>query len=95
MVLSESGHCYAEAQTVRIIPRRQIDRGAIPPSPKALKRLFFGGDKRYLKIMRSSMLVGIQVVIAEIFEFIFQTKFIPQGSLDKLPGLETHLPLLK
>ncbi len=63
--------------------------------PKALKRLFFGGDKRYLKIMRSSMLVGIQVVIAEIFEFIFQTKFIPQGSLDKLPGLETHLPLLK
>jgi len=62
---------------------------------KALKRLFFGTDKRYLKIMRSSMLVGIQVILAEIFEFIFQTKFTPQGSLDKLPGLETHLPLLK
>lgn len=63
--------------------------------PKALKRLFFGTDKRYLKIMRSSMLVGIQVILAEIFEFIFQTKFTPQGSLEKLPGLETHLPLLK
>jgi len=63
--------------------------------PQALKRLFLGTDKRYLKIMRSSMLVGIQVILAEIFEFIFQTKFTPQGSLDKLPGLETHLPLLK
>jgi len=63
--------------------------------PRALKRLFFGTDKRYLKIMRSSMLVGIKVILAEIFEFMFQTKFTPQGSLDKLPGLETHLPLLK
>lgn len=63
--------------------------------PKALKRLFFERDKRYLKIMRSSMLVGMRVIFAEIFEFIFQTKFIPQGSLEKLPGLETHIPLLK
>jgi anaerobic magnesium-protoporphyrin IX monomethyl ester cyclase len=63
--------------------------------PNAFKRLFFWTDKRYFKIMRSSMLVGIKVILAEIFEFIFQTKFTPQGSLDKLPGLETHLPLLK
>jgi len=63
--------------------------------PKALRRIFFGKDKRYLKIMRSSMWAGIRVIIAEIFEFVFQTKFSPQGSVKKLPGLETHLPLLK
>jgi anaerobic magnesium-protoporphyrin IX monomethyl ester cyclase len=63
--------------------------------PKALQRIFFGRDKRYLKIMRSSMWIGIKVIITEILEFIFQTKFIPQGSLEKLPGLETHLPVLK
>ncbi len=63
--------------------------------PKALRRIFFSEDKRYLKIMRSSMWAGIRVIFAEIFEFLFQTKFSPQGSLEKLPGLETHLPLLK
>jgi len=63
--------------------------------PQALRRIFFSKDKRYLKIMRSSMLAGIRVIIAEIFEFFFQTKFSSQGSLEKLPGLETHLPLLK
>jgi len=63
--------------------------------PKAMKRIFFGTDKRYLKIMRSSMLAGIRVIFAEIFEFFFQTKFSPQGSLEKLPGLGSHLPLLK
>ncbi len=63
--------------------------------PKALKRIFFGKDKRYLKIMRSSMWAGMRVILAEIFEFLFQTKFSSQGSVKKLPGLETHLPLLK
>lgn len=63
--------------------------------PKALKRLVFGRDKRYLKIMRSSILVGMRVILAEIFEFIFQTKFSAQGSLQYLPGPETHLPKLK
>jgi anaerobic magnesium-protoporphyrin IX monomethyl ester cyclase len=63
--------------------------------PKALRRIFFGKDKRYLKIMRSSMWAGIRVIIAEIFEFLFKTNFIPQGSLEKMPGLETHLPVLK
>ena len=63
--------------------------------PKALKRIFFSKDKRYLKIMHSSMWAGIRVILAEVFEFLFQTKFSPQGSMEKLPGLETHLPLLK
>ena len=62
---------------------------------KALKRIFFSKDKRYRQIMRSSMWAGIRVILAEIYEFLFQTKFSPQGSLEKLPGLETHLPLLK
>ncbi|MCI0555782.1 MAG: B12-binding domain-containing radical SAM protein, partial [Anaerolineae bacterium] len=63
--------------------------------PKALKRIFFAKDKRYRKIMRSSMWAGIRVIFAEIVEFLFQTKFSPQGSVEKLPGLETHLPVLK
>jgi len=63
--------------------------------PKALGRIFFDQDERYRKIMRSSMGAGMRVVLAEIAEFIFETKFSAQGSLEKLPGLETHLPLLK
>jgi anaerobic magnesium-protoporphyrin IX monomethyl ester cyclase len=43
--------------------------------PKALKRLAIGKDKRYLQIMRHSMWAGIKVIVAEIFEFFFQTKF--------------------
>jgi anaerobic magnesium-protoporphyrin IX monomethyl ester cyclase len=62
--------------------------------PRALKRLIFGKDQRYLKIMRHSMWVGVKVIIAEIVEFIFKTKFSTQGSLKLLPGRETHLPLL-
>jgi anaerobic magnesium-protoporphyrin IX monomethyl ester cyclase len=63
--------------------------------PRALTRIFFGKDERYRKIMRASMWAGIWVIVAEIFEFLFQTKFVRQGSVEKLPGLETHLPVLK
>jgi anaerobic magnesium-protoporphyrin IX monomethyl ester cyclase len=62
--------------------------------PKALKRLLFGKDQRYLKIMRSSMWIGIKVILAEIIEFVFETTFSPRGSLKFLPGPETHLPTL-
>jgi anaerobic magnesium-protoporphyrin IX monomethyl ester cyclase len=54
--------------------------------PRALKRLVFGKDKRYLQIMRHSMWVGIKVVLAEIFEFMFKTKFSRQGNVRVLPG---------
>jgi anaerobic magnesium-protoporphyrin IX monomethyl ester cyclase len=54
--------------------------------PKALKRLLIGKDKRYLQIMRHSMWVGIKVILAEIFEFFFQTRFSPQGSMKNLYG---------
>ena len=58
--------------------------------PKALKRLLFGNDKRYLQVMRHSMWVGMKVILAEIFEFFFQTKFSPQGSLSALHGASPH-----
>ena len=59
--------------------------------PKALKRLLFGKDQRYLQIMRSSMWVGIKVVVAEILEFFFQTKFSRVGNMRMLPGAVTNL----
>ncbi len=54
--------------------------------PKALKRLLFAIDKRYLQIMRHSMWVGMKVILVEIFEFFFETKFSPQGSMRTLYG---------
>ncbi|HCR71003.1 MAG TPA: hypothetical protein DIW23_06135 [Anaerolineae bacterium] len=54
--------------------------------PQALLRLAFHKDQRYLQIMRDSMLTGIRVVFAEIWEFLFDTKFSPQGSTEKIPG---------
>jgi hypothetical protein len=48
--------------------------------------LLVGKDKRYLQIMRHSMWVGIKVILAEIFEFLFQTKFSPQGRMKELHG---------
>ena len=60
--------------------------------PRALNRLFFGRDRRYLQIMRHSMWVGVKVILAEIFEYFFQTRFSPQGSLKALPGTSSALP---
>ena len=54
--------------------------------PRALKRLLFSLDKRYLQIMRRSMWIGIRVVLAEMVEFFFATKFSPRGSLRVLHG---------
>jgi anaerobic magnesium-protoporphyrin IX monomethyl ester cyclase len=55
--------------------------------PKVLKRLLFAADDQYLQIMRHSMWVGIKVVLAEIFEFFFETKFSAQGSMSLLHGM--------
>lgn len=63
--------------------------------PKALKRLLMAKDKRYLQIMRHSMWVGLKVIVAEIFEFIFQTKFSPQGNMNTLPGIPLKSTLLE
>jgi hypothetical protein len=54
--------------------------------PRALNRLLFGNDRRFLQIMRSSMWIGIKVVLAEIREFFLDTRFVLEGSLKTLPG---------
>jgi anaerobic magnesium-protoporphyrin IX monomethyl ester cyclase len=63
--------------------------------PKAILRLMFGKDQRYLKIMRRSILAGIRVVLAEIYEFFWKTKFSPQGSLKYLPDSIKSLPMIE
>jgi anaerobic magnesium-protoporphyrin IX monomethyl ester cyclase len=63
--------------------------------PKALKRLVFGNDQRYCQIMRHSMWTGIKVVLAEIIEFLFQTKFSPQGTLKTFQGVSPHRPTIE
>jgi anaerobic magnesium-protoporphyrin IX monomethyl ester cyclase len=54
--------------------------------PKAWKRLLLAKDERYLQIMRQSLWVGMKVILAEIFEFFFDTKFSPQGGMRTLYG---------
>ncbi|MBI1881143.1 MAG: cobalamin B12-binding domain-containing protein [Chloroflexi bacterium] len=54
--------------------------------PKALARLFWGGDSRVRRILRSSLAVGFRVVLAEMGEFWFATTFSPQRNLAGWPG---------
>jgi hypothetical protein len=37
----------------------------------------------------------VKVVLAEIYEFLFQTKFSPQGSLKYIPGSPTHIRAMR
>lgn len=53
---------------------------------KALRRLAFHKDGRYLQIMRASMLTGVRVVLAEIWEFFFDTRFVKRGSIKEIIG---------
>ena len=65
--------------------------------PNAILRLFANPDARYRKIMRHSLWVGVKVVLAEIAEFIFDTKFSPCGGLEGIPGSaesKAELPVL-
>ncbi len=62
--------------------------------PNALKRLVIGKDKNYLQIMRYSMWIGIKVILAEIFEFFFKTKFSPRGSMRVLHGASASLSMI-
>jgi anaerobic magnesium-protoporphyrin IX monomethyl ester cyclase len=54
--------------------------------PRAWKRVLAGSDRHYLQIMRHSMWVGVKVILAEVYEFLFETTFSPQGSMHGLPG---------
>jgi anaerobic magnesium-protoporphyrin IX monomethyl ester cyclase len=56
--------------------------------PKAVWRYLFHCDSRYTRIMRDSILTGIRVIFAEIWEFLFETKFVRQGSFSRLYGVE-------
>jgi anaerobic magnesium-protoporphyrin IX monomethyl ester cyclase len=60
--------------------------------PRAVKRWLFGKDRHYVQIMRHSMWIGSKVILAEIFEFLFQTRFSPQGSINALHGVDTGVP---
>jgi anaerobic magnesium-protoporphyrin IX monomethyl ester cyclase len=63
--------------------------------PGAWKRILFAKDKRYRQIMLHSMWAGVKVIFAEVFEFMLDTRFIQRGSLEEMPGPDTHLPVLK
>ncbi len=54
--------------------------------PGSIKRLLFPADKNYSKIYRQSIWSGIKVFLAEIKEFIFEVRFSPRGSTQKIPG---------
>lgn len=66
----------------------KLTEGLFHLRPKAIMRYLFNSDKRYTKIMRASILTGIRVILAEIWEFLFETKFVRQGSFSKLYGTE-------
>jgi len=54
--------------------------------PRSIKHLLFPGDKNYSKIFRQSIWSGIKVFLAEIKEFVFEVRFSPRGSIQKIPG---------
>lgn len=67
--------------------------------PNSVKRFLFPGDMNYSKIFRRSIWAGMKVFIAEIIEFIFQVRYSPRGSTQRIPGqpisaIETS-PLIK
>ncbi|MCI0647574.1 MAG: hypothetical protein L0346_22155 [Chloroflexi bacterium] len=67
----------------------KMTEGLFHLRPWALKRLLWGNGRRVRRILRASLTVGIRVVLAEIAEFLFQTRFAPRGSLQQLPGVTT------
>ncbi len=62
----------------------KLTEGLFHLRPRALPRLFVGSDARVRKIFRESMLVGVRVVLGEIFEFLFETEFSPRGSVTEI-----------
>jgi anaerobic magnesium-protoporphyrin IX monomethyl ester cyclase len=54
----------------------KITEGLFHLRPRAILRLFRGGDWKVRRILRASLLVGIRVVLVEIAEFHFRTRFV-------------------
>ena len=64
----------------------KLTEGLFHLRPRALARLFAGGDRRVRGIRRASLATGVRVVAAEIVEFLFATRFSARGALDRIPG---------
>jgi anaerobic magnesium-protoporphyrin IX monomethyl ester cyclase len=54
--------------------------------PKSLWRMLAGPDRRCRHQLRGYMAAGMPVVAAEGVEFLFQTRFVPVGALQQIPG---------
>lgn len=66
----------------------KLTEGLFHLRPKAIWRYFFHKNARYTQIMRDSIRTGIRVVLAEVWEFLFETKFVGQGSFSHLYGVD-------
>jgi len=54
--------------------------------PNSIKRMLFPGEKCYAQIFRHSILAGIRVFFAEVWEFVTDVRFTSQGSTEQIPG---------
>jgi anaerobic magnesium-protoporphyrin IX monomethyl ester cyclase len=54
--------------------------------PRGLIRLITGPDRRFRQVLGSYLAVGCRVVLGEMHEFLFRTRFVPPGSLSSIPG---------
>lgn len=59
--------------------------------PRALWRMVAGGDARYRKVLRAYLSVGVRVVLAEIAEFVRETRFVARGSVERPPGFPARV----
>jgi anaerobic magnesium-protoporphyrin IX monomethyl ester cyclase len=66
----------------------KLTEGLFHLRPKAILRYLLHKNRRYTQIMRDSILTGIRVILAEIWEFLFETKFVRQGSFSRLYGVD-------
>ncbi len=71
----------------------KIIEAAFHLRPRALWRMAFGTDRLYRKVLRAYLALGFRVVVAELHEFIFKTRFVKPGTIDKRPGFPEKSPI--
>jgi anaerobic magnesium-protoporphyrin IX monomethyl ester cyclase len=54
--------------------------------PRSLLRAMAAPDRRYRRILRAYLATGARVLLAEAAEFLFATRFVPPGTLARIPG---------
>lgn len=64
----------------------KLTEGIFHLRPRALSRLLFSREPRFRQILRSYLSVGVRVVLAEVAEFLFRTRFVNTGALQHAPG---------